>query len=90
MFFALTVCFFGTFNLVFMMGYISTELVDYDLPENDVGYIMALQNLTYMPMCIILPRFCEHSFPKKLQFVIAMIGYGFTCFLLGPSAVLGF
>ena len=43
-----------------------------------------------MPMCLILPRFCEHSFPKKLQFVIAMIGYGFTCFLLGPSNMLGF
>lgn len=41
-FFALMVCFFGTFNLVFMMGYISTELVTYQLDENNVGYIMSL------------------------------------------------
>lgn len=89
-FFSLLVCFFGTFNLVFMMGYISVEMVDLGLDENNVGYIMSLQNLTYLPMCLILPRFCESSFPKKLQFVIAMIGYGFTAFLLGPSDILGF
>lgn len=41
-------------------------------------------------MCLILPHFCESAFPKKLQFVIAMIGYGFTAFMLGPSHILGF
>lgn len=87
--FALTTCFFGTFNLVFFYGYIATELADLGLPESDVGYVMALQNVTYLPMCLILPRFCESAFPKKLQFVIAMLGYGLTCFLLGPSNILG-
>lgn len=41
-------------------------------------------------MCLILPRFCEETLPKKFQFVIAMLGYALTCWLLGPSELLHF
>ena len=41
-------------------------------------------------MCLILPHYLETTFPRKLQFVIAMVGFGFTSFLMGPSDILGF
>lgn len=41
-------------------------------------------------MCLILPHFCESSFPRKLQFVIAMFGFTISCLMLGPSKLLNF
>jgi len=41
-------------------------------------------------MCLILPHYLETTFPRKLQFVIAMLGFIITAFLSGPSELLGF
>lgn len=43
-----------------------------------------------MPLCLTLPHYCETAFPRKLQFVIAMFGFAWVCFLQGPSQLLGF
>mmetsp|Transcript_31724 Transcript_31724/g.48627 ORF Transcript_31724/g.48627 Transcript_31724/m.48627 type:complete len:158 (-) Transcript_31724:1015-1488(-) len=37
--FAIIVCFFGTFNIVFFQGFMSTELVRLGLPDNYTGYV---------------------------------------------------
>lgn len=63
---------------------------EFGFEESQVGYVMALQYITYLPMCLIMPHYCERSFPRKLQFVIAMFGFGLCCFMMGPSQLLYF
>lgn len=88
--FALVTCFFGTANLVYFQGYIAPYMSHFGFNDEDVGYVMAIQQVTYLPMCLILPHFCETSFPRKLQFVIAMFGFSISCFMMGPSEILNF
>lgn len=90
LFFSLMIILIGTFNLVFFAGYIAIQLVDLDLSENNVGYVLALQNITYLPMCFVFPRIFNKLLPRKLQFVIAMLGFSVTCLLLGPSEFMSF
>lgn len=86
---ALMVCFFSGMNLVFFEGYIAIYLVKLGLNQNNVGYVMASENITYLPMCIFLPDFFGTSISYKFQFCVGMLGYGLTCFLIGPSKILG-
>lgn len=88
--FALIACFFGTTNLVYFQGYIGPYLGQFGFDKDQVGYVMAIQQVTYLPMCLILPHFCETAFPRKLQFVIAMFGFAICCFMMGPSSMLNF
>ena len=62
---ALMVCFFSGMNLVFFEGYIATYLVKLGLNKNNVGYVMASENITYLPMCIFLPDYFGTSISFK-------------------------
>jgi hypothetical protein len=58
------------------------------LGADKTSYLIGGMVVTYLPMCMILPRFCE-TFPRKLQMIISLVGSGFTMILLGPSYTLG-
>jgi len=58
------ICFFGTFNIVFFQGFMSTTLVALGLPESATGYVYGSQSFTYLVFCLILPFTCERS-PRK-------------------------
>lgn len=87
--FALFVCFFGTFNISYFTGWVATELKAQDFDEANVGYVYGAMCITYLIGCLLLPYTCEHS-PRKVQFVISMIGFAGCSFLLGPSAFFKF
>ena len=87
--FTLLTCFVGTFNVTFWSGYYSTDLALLGFDVDYVGYVLGAMSFTYLIGCLILPLTCEHG-PRRFQFVIALIGMGLTCFLLGPSKLLGF
>lgn len=87
-FFALVVCFIGTINIVYFYGYIGPYLLELGCQDSDIGFIIASQQLTYLPMCLLFPQLLTRgyfTFPRKLQFLIAMIGFGFCSLMLGPS-----
>lgn len=90
--FALLICFIGTVNIVYFYGYIGPYLLELGRSESDIGFIIASQQLTYLPMCLLFPQLLTRgyfTFPRKLQFLIAMIGFGFCSLMLGPSEIFG-
>lgn len=91
-FFTLLVCFFGTINIVYFYGYIGPYLLNLGYNDEDIGFIIASQQVTYLPMCLLFPQLLSRgyfTFPRKLQFLLAMIGFGFCSLMLGPSTYLG-
>ena len=41
-FFALMICFVGTFNITFFQTFLSTELTDLGFDEDNVGYVLGV------------------------------------------------
>ena len=64
-FFAFLAFFFGTFNVFFWETFIVITLNDMGLSADKTNYLLLGMVVTYLPMCMILPRFCE-TFPRKL------------------------
>ena len=85
--FAILTCFVGTFNIVFFQGFIPNTLEDLGLDESYVGYVYGSQSVTYLLACILLPYTCEES-PRKLQFVVSILGMGVCMLMMGPSELL--
>lgn len=46
--------------------------------------MIGVSSIAYLIGCVLLPYTCEHA-PRKLMFVFAMIGFGLSMFLMGPS-----
>ena len=64
-FFALAVCFFGTWAIIDYTGFIASEMVKfYKMGDESVGYLFAAQCATYLFMCIIYPYTFEHMSRK--------------------------
>ena len=85
--FALLTMVVGTFNIQFFSSWLENDVKEHGWKENYTGYIMGTQSLVYLTGCLLLPYTCEGS-PRRFQFVFAIIGFGFTMFLLGPSKML--
>ena len=78
-------CFVGTFNIIYWSAWLGPSFkLNFDIEDSVFGYIIALQTLTYVIGCLILPYTCEHS-PRRFQFMFAMFGFTVTNWLLGPS-----
>lgn len=85
----LLACFIGTVNLQFWAGYLATIFeTDYGLSETIFGFIVTSQTLLYVIGCLLMPYMCEHL-PRKLLFMIAMLGFAVCMILLGPSELFG-
>jgi len=84
----LITCFVGTFGIVFYTGFLASELVNMGMTDSSVGYVYASQTCAYVIMCLAYPYTFEHT-SRKLQFVIAMIGFGLCHFMMGPSQMMG-
>jgi MFS family permease len=82
--FALLICFVGTFNVTFYQSFICPELVKLGFSVSDSGYIMSANSITYLIACLIFPYLCEQS-PRKLQFVLSILGSVVSLFMMGPS-----
>ena len=54
------------------------------MDEHTMGYVFAGQSLTYLLACLVYPFTFEHL-PRKLQFLIGMIGLALCHLLMGPS-----
>lgn len=81
---ALLVC---TYNISFFAGFISLALVDHDLQENHVGFVLGLENFVYLFCCLVYP-FCCERWPRKFQFVWCFFLYAVSFVLMGPSEFL--
>ena len=79
----------GTFNIIYWIGWISTELALKGFPKADLGYAMGANEIFYLLSCLALPFFSDY-FPRRLMFVIAMFSLGLTMLLMGPSALFHF
>ena len=64
-FFAFAALFLGTFNVFFWQTFMVITLNDMGLSADKTVYLISGMVVTYLPMCMILPRFCE-TFPRKL------------------------
>jgi len=84
--FAVLTMFVGTFNIQFFTAWLENDVKDHGWKESYTGYIMASQSLVYLAGCLLLPYTCE-SAARRFQFVFAIVGFGFTMFLLGPTKI---
>ena len=75
------------YQMVYFDGFLATNLSDMGIKDDMMGYVFASVVITYLPLCVIFPIFCE-TFPRKLMFVIAMTGFGIAALLMGPSLML--
>jgi predicted MFS family arabinose efflux permease len=64
-FFTLATCFIGIFNLTFFEGFLTPELVKYDVSEGTAGLIMSIMSVFYLLGCLLYPRLFENV-PRKL------------------------
>ena len=81
-------CFVGTFAVIDYVGFIATELVHAKgMGDDQVGYLFFGNCMVYLFMCLIYPYVFEQS-ARKLQFVVAMFGFGCCHLLMGPSNLL--
>ena len=63
--FALASCALGIFNLTFFEGFLTPELLKYDLTEGSAGLIMSIMSVTYLAGCLLYPRVFGNT-PRKL------------------------
>ena len=54
----------------------------------DVGLIMSLMVWTYVISCILYP-YLFAKIPRRLSFIIALLGESLALSLIGPSWILG-
>jgi len=87
--FTLVSCLIGTFNCVFWVGWLTTELGKQGFDEGNVGYVIGSQSFLYLLACILLPNLCE-KIPRRLLFTMGMFGMGFTMLMMGPSKMFDF
>jgi predicted MFS family arabinose efflux permease len=86
-FFALAVCAMGIFNLTFYQGFLTPELAQYGLDESAAGMVMSIISVSYLLGCLIYPRVFK-SVPRKLQFLMSIMGFTLALLLMGPSLAL--
>lgn len=72
---------------MFWQSWLSKDMSNLGFNPDYLGYVIGSQSFVYLVGCLLLPYTCESS-PRKLQFVLSILGFGFSCFLMGPSAVL--
>jgi MFS family permease len=77
------------FNLTFFQGFLTPELTQYGLNESSAGIVMSIISVSYLLGCLAYPRLFK-SVPRKLQFLMSIIGFTTTMLLMGPSKFFNF
>lgn len=83
-FFAILICFLGTFNCIFWIGWLASELSTKNgFSKSYFGYAYAMHSLTYLSSCFLYGHFGE-GLPKKLVMTAGILLSGISFILLGP------
>lgn len=87
-FFALLTQFFGTSFITFNSGYMPTQLASMGFAEDNVGFVLGGQSFIYLVTCLLYPYTCE-TIPRKLMFVVSILGMTVCMLMMGPSSTVG-
>ena len=63
--FALASCALGIFNITFFQGFLTPELLKYNLTEGSAGLIMSITSVAYLTGCLLYPRIFRDT-PRKI------------------------
>lgn len=79
----------GTFDIVFWIGWLATELKKDGMPMSHFGYAYGAISFFYLVFCLIY-AVLEHKIPRKLAMAMGHIGCGISFLILGPSLMFNF
>jgi cyanate permease len=86
--FAMLSAFVGTFNVTFWSSWLPTNIGRFGFEEANLGFVIGSQSLTYLVGCLVVVNYFDAS-PRKFQFFLSILLFGFTMFMMGPSELLG-
>lgn len=84
-FFAILIGFWGTFNVVWFVGFIEHQLFALG---GQTGLVLGGRAFFYLLCCFLHPMTCEHQ-SRKFWFVVSFLGFAGVNILMGPSKIFG-
>lgn len=86
--FTMLVIWTGTYCTTFYLSLIAKHFQDLQFNDSGAAMAITIANVAYIVGMLSLPLLCK-KIPRRLIFVLAMLGFTLTNFLLGPSDILG-